>query len=130
MSSATKWNKGSHTPGNNTRQNLIVIGDSLWYSSDHGQDNKGMAEFSIKSKQIIQIIPYPSDIQPKNHCCVLVKSIIYIIDGKNGSIIAFNPNSKSYTKDNPSQKSELIQMQYQYLIQYVYFMAAGMTNMI
>ena len=98
MSSTTKWNKESHKPGIFTRPNLIAIADSLWYSSDYDYDNEGMTEYCIKSKQIIQTIPYPSDIKPSHHCCTLVKDIIYIIDGINGLIIAFDPKSKSFTK--------------------------------
>ena len=101
MSVTTSWKKEPHTPGIGTRSNLFTIGDSLWYSSDkhkYDKENKGMTEYSIKSHQIIQTIPYPSDIQPLGHRCVLVKDIIYIIDGYNGAIITFDPKSKSYTK--------------------------------
>ena len=89
--STTKWKKESHIPGIRTRQNLIVIGDSIWYSSAHksydANGENGMTEYCIKSHQIKQTIPYPSGIAPNTHCCCMVRNIIYIIDGDNGSII-------------------------------------------
>ena len=99
---SASWNKESHIPGMYTRKNLVIIGDSLWYSSPHKSYDRngenGMTEYSIKSRRFIQTIPYPSGIKPKQHCCCVVKNIIYIIDGVNQVIIAFNPYSNKFTK--------------------------------
>ena len=57
--SSLEWNKEPHKPGLWVRRNLIIIDDSIWYSSPHisykaGAGN-GMTEYSIKSHKIMKI---------------------------------------------------------------------------
>ena len=105
--STVKWNKEPHSPGRETAKNLIIVGNSLWYSSSDGTIDiysnntiHGMTEYCMQSHKILQTIPYPAKIKPYRHCCCLVKNIIYIIikELQKGSIIAFNPDTKKFAK--------------------------------
>ena len=97
-----QWNEESHIPSVYTRRKIIAIEDSLWYSSAHesydSDVENGMTEYSMKSHKVIQTIPYPADMTPTRHCCCAVGDIIYIIDGQDSSITAFDPKSKTYTR--------------------------------
>ena len=101
-SNQTKWNQESHNPGVFAARRLVVIGDSIWYSSlpksVYDKAENGMTEYGTNSKQIIQTIPYPSNIKPINHCCCQYRNQIYLIDGIQGEIILFDTKKKSYSK--------------------------------
>ena len=101
-STEVKWNTKPHQPGVTTRECLMQIGDSIWYSSSHKshyqKGENGMSEYCMKSNRIVQTIQYPEGVRPKRHCCCVHQNEIYIIDGENGKIIVFDPESKSFTE--------------------------------
>ncbi len=80
------------------RYNLILIGESIWYSTDYNEGVKGMGEYCIKTNKIISKVPYPNDIKPGYHSCCSYNNQIYIVDGENGQIILFNPFTKQFKK--------------------------------
>ena len=97
------WNAHTTTVSNGLREKLFLDGkDSLWLSVIHkkGSDTSenGMIHYNHKSDEIINIIEYPSTIEPFNHCCVPYQQRIYIVEGQDREIIAFNTKSHSFTK--------------------------------
>ena len=86
-------------------ENLIMIGDSLWYSTSHksvfpdgNPSENGMVEYDTRTNKIINIAEYPQNIKPLRHCCCQYQQKIYLIDGENGNIILFDPVKKTFTK--------------------------------
>ena len=57
-----------------------------------------MIQFCIKSQKVIDIIQYPKGINPHRQSCCKYNNQIYIIDGENGVIILFDPESKIFVK--------------------------------
>ena len=95
-------NASNKTPSHGSIRNMIYIpsSKSLWDSTDYNQGKKGMVEYCVKSKKIINKCKYPKNIQPCHHCVCLLKGIIYIIDGyNNAEIISFNPTTKKFKKE-------------------------------
>ena len=79
------------------REQLVVIGSSIWYSTSYSAGESGMAEYDIKSNKIINIVKYPTYIQPLYHSLSAHDDKIYIIDGQNCRLILFDPSTKSFT---------------------------------
>eukprot|EP01083_Nonionella_stella_P064471 168019_1 len=76
---------------------LIQVGDSIWWSTDSYGTTRKMVEYCIKSNKIISVIPFPDNIQPKQHSLCKYKNEIVIVDGKKQQqIITFNPHSKEF----------------------------------
>eukprot|EP01083_Nonionella_stella_P064469 168014_1 len=73
---------------------LIQVGDSIWWSTDSYGTTRKMVEYCIKSNKIISVIPFPDNIQPKQHSLCKYKNEIIIVDRKR--IITFNPHSKEF----------------------------------
>eukprot|EP01084_Bolivina_argentea_P070676 128514_1 len=69
---------------------IVCIGSSLWYSTAYNAGEEGMVEYSIKFNKILQIVKYPSSIQPDYHSLCRHYNNIYIVDGFAGSITLFN----------------------------------------
>ena len=90
------------------REKPAAIGSSIWYSTaskslaDDIECENGFAEYCRKADKIINIIEYPPEYKPCRHVCCQYKDKIYLIDGENGHIILFDPNSE--TKSNRFQK--------------------------
>ena len=86
----------NHT--NVIRNQLIQIGDSIWYSTDYHDSEQGMVQYCLNTNKTKQIIKYSSYyINPQYHSVCSYKDTIYIINGDggyDGDIIAFNPSSK------------------------------------
>ena len=101
-STKIQWNEEPYSPAAKAARDPIVIGDSIWFSSlnksHHDKAENGMTEYCTKSKQIIQTIQYPSNVILDEHCCCVYPNKIYLIDGINGEIIAFDPRLKAFKK--------------------------------
>ena len=76
------------------RDKLLEIKNSIWYSTE-----QGMVEYCLNSNTVKQVVKYQEhyNIQPEYHCLCAFKDTIYIIDGYNCEIIAFNPSLKIFT---------------------------------
>ena len=100
MKPQTKWNKQPHNDDlSGSGRHPVIIGDSIWYSSAFHKEPKGVTEYCLKSKKILQTIQYPANVKPEYHCCCLYQNKIYIIDTyNNGEIILFDPKSKRFAK--------------------------------
>ena len=95
-----QWNVHQKPATNLIRNELIQIGDSIWYSTDHHTGEKGMVEYCLTTNQTKQIIKYSHSINPQYHSVCSYKDSIYIIctDHRNtGQIIEFYPASKKYS---------------------------------
>ena len=75
---------------------LIQIGDSIWYSSHCDWGAKGMVEYCNKTNKMISKVAYPKNIKPEYHSVCGYNNQIYIVDGKNGQIILFDPFTKRF----------------------------------
>ena len=81
------------------RENIIVIGSIIWYSTHYGQGESGMAAYNYKSNKIESVVKYPHYIlQPMYHSVCSDGEKIYIVDGGIGAIILFDPLKKSFKK--------------------------------
>eukprot|EP01083_Nonionella_stella_P158145 514351_1 len=86
------------TPGKTQciRPQFIPMEDCIWWSTDYNQGEQGMVQYDIQSDKIISVVKYPNNIKPKWHSCCEYKNEIYIVDGENGQIIAFNTQNKQF----------------------------------
>ena len=101
MSSLAKWNPHESHQNPSIRQNVISIGQFIWYSiahKSHSEGENGMVQFCTKKNKIIQIIEYPDNIKPCRHYCCKYNHQIYIIDGEHGEIILFDTITLKFTK--------------------------------
>eukprot|EP01083_Nonionella_stella_P135987 413631_1 len=73
------------------RPEMIEIGDSIWWSTDYDKGEQGMVEYNPLTDTIRNVIKYPLEIAPAYHSCCKHKNVIYIVDGRNGQIILFDP---------------------------------------
>ena len=90
----TNWKKNEAQFSHDLREKPIIIGnDYIWLS-----DNKAMIEYNLKKDKIQHITKYTYNIKPSIHCCSEYNGKIYIIDGINGEIILFDPESHSFCK--------------------------------
>ena len=82
------------------RNNAVQIENSIWYSTDYDEGEKGMVEYCLITNQTKQVVKYKNhNIKPDRHCICKHKDKIYIIDGhKNGEIIEFDPDRKAFIK--------------------------------
>eukprot|EP01083_Nonionella_stella_P204541 745580_1 len=94
FATSSNWNELLAHQTAATYEQIINIGDSLWYSTSYKYGEKGMVEYCIKTNKIKQIIKYPKNIQPTGHTVCEYRNIIYIIDGENGNIISFDVSTK------------------------------------
>eukprot|EP01083_Nonionella_stella_P158144 514350_1 len=78
------------------RPQLVQMEDCIWWSTDYHQGEQGMVQYDIQLDKIISVVKYPNNIKPKWHSCCEYKNEIYIVDGKNGQIIAFNTQNKQF----------------------------------
>ena len=80
----------------------IQIQDSIWYSTDYDEGEKGMIEFCLKTNKTKSIVKYPEHIKPKIHSMCKCNNKIYLIDNTNswsdGQIIEFDPTIKQFIK--------------------------------
>eukprot|EP01083_Nonionella_stella_P064470 168017_1 len=90
------WEKREVGDTSDIAPQVIQMGDSIWWSTD-GYQTRKMVEYDIKSNKIISVIPFPDNIQPKQHSLCKYKNEIVIVDGKKQQqIITFNPHSKEF----------------------------------
>eukprot|EP01083_Nonionella_stella_P177424 623570_1 len=66
----------------------------IWWSTRYDRGERGMVQYDIQLDKIISVVKYPNTIKPSFHSCCKYKNEIYIVDGKNGQIIAFNTQNK------------------------------------
>ena len=96
---SAKWNSHTAALTHEIREQMIHIGQSLWYSTDYERGERGIVEYDTVSDQIKQIIKYPNNIKPRGHSLCESNGNIYIIDGcENEQIISFNPETKQFTQ--------------------------------
>eukprot|EP01083_Nonionella_stella_P154936 499814_1 len=87
-----EWKQLENPKTTKIRPESISIGNSIWWSTDYNEGERGMVEFDIKSNKIISTTPYPNDITPEFHCLCECGNIIYIVDGYlNNKIYSFDP---------------------------------------
>eukprot|EP01083_Nonionella_stella_P058530 153251_1 len=86
------------TPGKTgwIRPQLITMEDCIWWSTNYNSGERGMVQYDIQSDKIISVIKYPNNIKPEYHSCCKYKNEIYIVDGQNGQIIAFNTQNNRF----------------------------------
>eukprot|EP01083_Nonionella_stella_P118333 353256_1 len=80
----------------NIRPQPIQMEDCIWWSTDYDSGERGMVQYDIQSDKIISVVKYPNNIKPKWHSCCKYKNEIYIVDGQNGQIIAFNTQNNRF----------------------------------
>ena len=95
---SSKWNAHTAPQTCFIYEQLIIIGQSFWYSTTYSCGENGMVEYCTVSNQIKQIINYPKNIKPLGHCLCESNGNIYIIDGENGQIILFNAKTKQFSQ--------------------------------
>ena len=80
---------------------LVLINNSIWYSTQYDYGEKGMVPYNYKTDKKAQIVKYGyySSIKPKNHCCCSHNDIIYIIDSLDRKIISFDPKEGKFWKE-------------------------------
>ena len=96
--SNNKWKK--LPPPNTTaiRQELMSIGQSIWFCTDYDQGEKGIVEFNTTTNKY-SIIPYPKHLGAiKWHSCCNNKHLIYIVNGLKGDLITFNTKTKQFKR--------------------------------
>lgn len=96
------WNaKTSFSPGI-VDDTIANQDDSIWLSALHksefDQSENGMIQYSHKMDKVINIIEYPTNMKLECHCVCISRNKIYIIDGENGHITLFDPQTHSFTK--------------------------------
>ena len=92
------WNKLSPAGTPTIARDVVLIQQTMWYSTrfDHGE--QGMVQYDIKSDSIINIVKYPQNIRPAAHAICCYKDKIFMINGWNGEIILFDPSTQIFTK--------------------------------
>eukprot|EP01083_Nonionella_stella_P081999 226218_1 len=81
------------------RPQPIQMEECLWWSTDYfyeEEQGSGMVQYDIQSDKIISVVKYPKNIEPEYHSCCKYKNEIYIVDGENGQIIAFNTQNNQF----------------------------------
>eukprot|EP01083_Nonionella_stella_P190151 704383_1 len=83
------------------RPQPIQMEECIWWSTDYlkfyeEEQRSGMVQYDIQSGKIISVVKYPKNIEPEYHSCCQYKNEIYIVDGENGQIIAFNTQNKQF----------------------------------
>eukprot|EP01083_Nonionella_stella_P190152 704384_1 len=92
----SSWKELNAGKADGIRQQVIRMEDSIWWSTDYYKGEKGMVQYDIQLDKIISVVKYPKNIQPSYHSCCKYKNEIYIVDGENGQIIAFNTQNKQF----------------------------------
>lgn len=97
----SKWNIHPDSCYYHIQNNIVQIGDSIWYRA-----GVGMVEYSLHSEKILQIVKLPFNMEPKElrarrelakHAVCKHYDKIYLISGENGQIVEFDPISKEFT---------------------------------
>eukprot|EP01083_Nonionella_stella_P162729 534447_1 len=83
---------------------LIQVEDCIWWSTDYDSGERGMVQYDIQSDKIILVVKYPNNINPMGHSCCKYKNEIYIVDGNNGQIIAFNTQNNQFKIKTKTEK--------------------------
>ena len=94
------WRTYDHKPGDQLRNSLIYLDNSIWCSTVHksskSNSKNGIVQFDCNSNQVTNIIEYPETLIPKGHTCCQYNDKIYLIDGVNGKITEFDPLLKTF----------------------------------
>eukprot|EP01083_Nonionella_stella_P094979 266594_1 len=76
--------------------NLVNIGDKIWYSTDYQKGEKGMVEYCPKTNKVVRTVKYSEHMYLKGHSICRYRGSIYIVDGRKGNIILFNPSTQTF----------------------------------
>jgi len=79
-------------------QQPIEVKDSIWLSTAHCQGERGMIEYCKRTERIKSVVRYPEWLEPRYHACVRYAGDIFLVDGINGQIVAFNVSSRRFVK--------------------------------
>ena len=77
---------------------LVLINNSIWYSTRYNYGEKGMVRYNYKIDRQAKIVKYGeySSITPSDHCCCSHSGIIYIVDGLDKKIVSFDPKKEKF----------------------------------
>eukprot|EP01084_Bolivina_argentea_P036735 67925_1 len=99
----SKWREHTSFGGCRINYNLINIGDSIWYSTNYDEGEKGMGEYCIKTDSIVSKVKYPDKTYLSGHSVCEYNGNIYIIDGRTScraKIMLFSPSTKTFQTMN------------------------------
>ena len=97
-----KWGKNKITVTPTLREKLICMdNDSMWLSVAqklyYNKSENGMIHYNHKMDKIIDVIEYPQNIEPQDHCVCVYQNRIYLVDPWNETIISFDTKSQSFS---------------------------------
>ncbi len=97
----SKWKEAINDGGGYIRDRVINIGSTIVYSTDYNKGQRGIVEYDMKTKKIMNVTKYGNNpcVQGlEYHSMCKCGENIYIIDGCEGQIIEFDLQKKAFKK--------------------------------